>query len=204
MNIKAMKRESVGTGASHKDRRAENIPGVIYGKEEGSISVLLNEKEIREVLKTQGDSAIFDVTMEDGKKLQVYIKEVQRHSLKNQILHVSMQTLKAGQKLTVFVPVVLENTENVKIGVLEQALYEVSVETVADKVPEEYTVDAGSLEIGDTLTVADLEQLPDVEIVEETDTLIATVSAPRVEEEPEEEPEEDAADPEVIGEDKAK
>jgi len=111
-----------------------------------------------------------------------------------------MQTLKAGQKLTVFVPVVLENTENVKIGVLEQALYEVSVETVADKVPEEYTVDAGSLEIGDTLTVADLEQLPDVEIVEEPDTLIATVSAPRVEEEPEE----DAADPEVIGEDKAK
>ncbi|MBM6614676.1 50S ribosomal protein L25 [Desemzia sp. RIT804] len=197
MEIKAIKRNTVGTGSSNHDRREEKIPAVIYGRGIDSIPVLLDEKEITTILKTQGDSAIFDVAVEGGRTGQVYIKEVQRHSLKNQILHVSMQTLEAGQKLTVNVPVVLENTENIKVGILEQTLYEIAVETVADKVPDEFTVDAGSLEIGDTLTVADLGTLPDVEILEETDTLLATVSAPRVEEEPTEEA---AAEPEVIGE----
>lgn len=201
MDIKAIKRNTVGTGASNQDRREEKIPAVIYGRGEDSIPVLLEEKEIATILKTQGDSAIFNVAVEGGRTGQVYIKEVQRHSLKNQILHVSMQTLEAGQKLTVNVPVVLENTENVKIGVLEQTIYEVAVETVADKVPDEFTLDAGSLEIGDTLTVADLEKIPDVEILDDPETLVATVSAPRVEEVPEEGAEE--AQPEVIGEKEA-
>lgn len=201
MDIKAIKRNTVGTGASNQDRREDKIPAVIYGRGEDSIPVLLEEKEIATILKTQGDSAIFNVAVEGGRTGQVYIKEVQRHSLKNQILHVSMQTLEAGQKLTVNVPVVLENTENVKIGVLEQTIYEVAVETVADKVPDEFTLDAGSLEIGDTLTVADLEKIPDVEILDDPETLVATVSAPRVEEVPEEGAEE--AQPEVIGEKEA-
>lgn len=201
MEIKAIKRETLGTGASNHDRRAEKIPAVIYGRGEISIPVLLDEKDISTILKTQGDSAIFNIAVEGGRTGQVYIKEVQRHSLKNQIIHVSMQTLEAGQKLTVNVPVVLENTENVKIGVLEQTLYEVSVETVADKVPDEFTVDAGSLEIGDTLTVADLGTLPDVEILDDSEALVATVSAPRVEEVAEEGSED--AEPEVIGEKEA-
>lgn len=201
MDIKAIKRNTVGTGASNQDRREDKIPAVIYGRGEDSIPVLLEEKEIATILKTQGDSAIFNVAVEGGRTGQVYIKEVQRHSLKNQILHVSMQTLEAGQKLTVNVPVVLENTENVKIGVLEQTIYEVAVETVADKVPDEFTLDAGSLEIGDTLTVADLEKIPDVEILDDPETLVVTVSAPRVEEVPEEGAEE--AQPEVIGEKEA-
>lgn len=198
MDIKATKRNTLGTGASNQNRRDEKIPAVIYGRGESSIPVLLDEKDIATILKTQGDSAIFNVAVEGGRSGQVYIKEVQRHSLKNQIIHVSMQTLEAGQKLTVNVPVVLANTENVKIGVLEQTLYEVSVETVADKVPDEFTVDAGSLEIGDTLTVADLGSIPDVEILEDPEALVATVSAPRVEEVAEEGAED--AQPEVIGE----
>ncbi|MFL2100333.1 50S ribosomal protein L25 [Mycobacteroides abscessus] len=201
MEIKAIKRNTVGTGASNQDRRKDQIPAVIYGRGEYSIPVLLDEKDIATILKTQGDSAIFDVAVEGGRTGQVYIKEVQRHSLKNQILHVSMQTLKAGQKLTVNVPVVLENTENIKVGILEQAIYEVSVETVAEKVPDEFTVDAGSLEIGDTLTVADLDEIPDVEILEDPETLVATVSAPRTEEVAEEGAED--AQPEVIGETEA-
>lgn len=183
MEITVFKREEEGTGASNQYRRNEQVPGVIYGKGEETTSILFDERDIENVLKKLGDSAIFNIAFEDGSVKQVYIKEVQRHSLKRNILHVSLQTLKAGQKVTVAVPVTLENTDDIKVGILEQALYEVEVETLPSKVPNEYTLDAGKLEIGDTLTVADLESIPEVEILDEQDSLIATVSAPRTEEE---------------------
>lgn len=198
MEIKVFKREEEGTGASNQYRRDEKVPAVIYGKGEETTSVLFNEKDVDNLLKKLGDSAIFDVTFEDGTAKQVYIREVQRQSLKRNVLHLSLQTLKAGQKVTVSVPVTLENTEDIKIGVLEQALYEVEVETLPSKVPNEYTLDAGKLEIGDTLTVADLESIDEVEILDEQDSLIATVSAPRTEEELEST--DTSEDPEVIGE----
>lgn len=198
MEIKVFKREEEGTGASNQYRRNEQVPGVIYGKEEETASVLFNEKDVDNLLKKSGDSAIFNVAFEDGTMKQVYIKEVQRQSLKRNVLHLSLQTLKAGQKVTVTVPVTLENTEDIKIGVLEQALYEVEVETLPSKVPNEYALDAGKLEIGDTLTVADLENIDEVEILDEQDSLIATVSAPRTDEELEST--DTSAEPEVIGE----
>lgn len=199
MEIKVIKREKLGSGVSNQDRRNKQVPGAIYGKGETTTPVLFDEKDIEMVLKKLGDNAIFNVTVEGGDTNQVYIKEVQRAALKSQILHVSLQTLKAGQKVTVSVPVVLENTEAIKVGVLEQTLYEVEVETLPNKVPNEYTLDAGKLEIGDTLTVKDLEVLPEVEILDEAATLIVTVSAPRTDEEIEGTATE-AAEPEVIGE----
>ncbi len=182
MKVTVMKREDLGTGASARYRREEKIPGVIYGKGRETVPVLLNEREIEEVIRTLGRQAIFDIETPDGKTQQVFIKEVQKESLRDHLLHVSLQTIQAGQKITVEVPIILENTEEVKRGILDQPLYEVTIEATPSNVPTEFTLDVGELEIGDALNVSDLKSAEGVTIIDEPDTLIAQVLPPAAEE----------------------
>ncbi|UDE96328.1 50S ribosomal protein L25 [Carnobacterium viridans] len=162
-----------------------------------STAVLLDSKELDNVLKTLGKNAIFDVAVQDGETHQVIIKEIQNATLVNQILDVELQVIQKGEKLTVTVPINVLNAENVKRGIVSQTLNELEIETLPTNIPTEFTVDVSALEIGDALTVSDITVDKAITVLSDAEQSVVSVLPPSVEE-PETAVE--AVEPELIGE----
>lgn len=197
MKINATLRTEVGSSAANRDRREKKVTAVINGKGLESTPVLLNGKDLDNVLKTLGKNAIFDVAVPNGESHQVIIKEIQSATLVNQILDVELQVVKKGEKLVVTVPISVVNAENVKRGIVSQTLNELEIETLPTNIPTEFTVDAGELEIGDALTVSDIKVDKDITVLSDAEQSVVSVLPPSVEE-----PEntEEASEPSLVGE----
>lgn len=197
MKLTAQKRERVGSSASKKARVENKVPAVIYGKEFDATSVLVDRKQFEDLLRELGRNAVFNVDV-DGKETQVMIKNIDHSHIKPELYNVELQALKEGQTVTVEVTINLVGAENIKEGVFTQTLNELEIETVATDIPQEITVELGEMAIGDTLTVGELKVPAGVTVLTDAETTVAVLSAPSVEEETTDE----AAEPEVIGEEK--
>ena len=194
MKVNAELRSEIGTASAKRYRKEHNIPAVVYNKGGDATSILLNEKDFIEVLKTLGKNGIFDVVVEGEKPKQVIIKHYQSSAIKIQILDVELQAIE-----TVTVPIVLEGAEKVKLGMVSQTLNELEIETTPDNIPTEYTLDVSKLEIGDSLTVSDIKVDKSVTVFDEQDETVVIVAQPAALEE-ETTTTDEAAEPEVIGE----
>lgn len=198
MNLNAELRTTTGSNDSRKVRREGKIPTSLYGKEIEAVSLLVERKDFENLLKKEGSNAVFELVY-DGNTQKVWIKDFERAALKDEIYNLELEAISAGQKLTVDIPLRLLNAETVEEGIVELVQNTISVETSPDNIPNSFELDVTGLEIGDVRTIADLEVPADIEILDEMDATIVTVSAPV--EEPEETDEEvEVLEPEVIGE----
>lgn len=198
MSLKAEVRMQTGTSASKRDRREGKIPVSLYGKDHKAQSLLIDRREFEQILRSEGANAVFDVEVE-GQTQKVWIKDFEQAALQDIIYSVDLEAISANQTLEVEVPLYLVNEAAVKVGVVELVENTIMVETKPDSIPQSFELDVAELEIGDVLTVADLDVPADVTVIMEEDTTIVTVSAPT--EEPEEvDPDAEIAEPEVIGE----
>ncbi|MFZ2369197.1 MAG: 50S ribosomal protein L25 [Trichococcus flocculiformis] len=181
MKLQVEKREKVGSSAAKRARLDKKLTAVIYGKDVEATPVLLDAKEFDEVLKQLGKNAIFEVSMSDGKTMQVIVKDIQQAALKNQIQNVALQALTKGQKLTMTVAIHLVGSEDLKEGVLTQTLNELEIETDAAHVPTEFQIDVNEMNIGDTLTVADIKVDAGISVLTDPEAAVAILAAPATE-----------------------
>lgn len=196
MKLLAQKRERMGTSASKQARAANKVPAVIFGKEIESLPVLVDKKELDDLLRKLGRNAVFHISL-DGEETQVIIKNIDRSALKPEFYNVEMQALQAGQTVEVEVSINLVGGEDIAEGILSQTLNQVLIETLPAEIPSEITVSVAHLTIGDSVTVADLEIPKGVTVLSDAEETVATVSAPQ--EEVEVDPDAEVAEPEVIG-----
>ena len=204
-SIEAELRTETGKGAARKIRRDGLIPGVVYGRGNEPRSIKVDPLDIEKLLHS---NAIFDLTFvgEDGEEDEstVIIKDYQKDVIKEDLLHVDFQFISMDEKITVSVPMKLEGeAEGVRDGgVLQQLLRQIEIDALPAEIPEEITLDISELEVGESLSVSDLELPESVDLVTDKDEVIVTVVTPTelVEEEEEEEEEEEFLEPEVIGE----
>ena len=205
-SIEAELRTETGKGAARKIRRNGLIPGVVYGRGNEPRSIKVDPLDIEKLLQS---NAIFDLTLvgEDGDKAEdgatVIIKDYQKDVIRKNLLHVDFQFISMDEKITVSVPMHLEG-EAVGVrdgGVLQHLLREIEIDALPAEIPEEITIDISELEVGESLSVADLELPEGVDLVTNSDEVIVTVVTPtELVEEDEEEEEEEFLEPEVIGE----
>jgi len=202
-SIEAELRTETGKGAARKIRRNGLIPGVVYGRGNEPRSIKVDPQDIEKLLHS---NAIFDLTFvgEDGEESTVIIKDYQKDVIKQDLLHVDFQFISMDEKITVSVPMHLEG-EAVGVrdgGVLQQLLREIEIDTLPAEIPEEITIDISELDVGESLSVADLELPEGIDLITDSDEVIVTVVTPTelVEEDEETEEEEEFLEPEVIGE----
>ena len=208
VSFTAQARDTKGKGAARTLRARGQIPAVIYGHDHAPQSLALNARDLDKMLgHIQAESTVIEVTV-DGKTSKTLIREIQRHPIKRQILHVDFQALVAGEKVTVNIPIVLEGIpEGVKLegGVLDQTLRELEIECDPSDIPDHAELDVSAMVIGDSLHVSDIKLPANVRIVDDPETSVAVLAAPRavIEETPAAEAVEGAegvaAEPEVIG-----
>ena len=208
VSFSATARDAVGKGAARTLRSKGEIPAVIYGHGREPQALSLNARDLDKLLgHIQAESTVIEVSV-GGATSKTLIREIQRHPIRRQILHVDFQALVAGEKVTVSIPIVLQGIpEGVRLGggVLDQTLREIEIEVDPSSIPDHIEFDVTNLVIGDSVHVSDLKVPEGVEVLDDPETSVAVVAAPRavIEEtaavEAVEGAEGVAAEPEVIG-----
>ena len=199
--LKVSERAEFGSRVSRRLRREGFVLGIVYGGGRDAQPFQVPEREARTVLQEGG--ALIDIQFDGGKAIPVVIKDEQRHPLRGELLHLDLLEVKLDEAIQSDVPIELEGGEEAPGtkagGVLEHVGREITVEALPTEIPERITVDVSAMEINDTIQLSVVTPPPGVTFVvdESEEFTIATLSPPRIEEEPEPEVEEEA---ELVGE----
>jgi large subunit ribosomal protein L25 len=197
VKLEAQERETVGTTAAARLRREGFIPGVIYGRGKKPHAIAVPERELRAALSgSHGRHAILDVTLAGQKTSHASIlKDFQVDPIRGRITHFDLHEVRLDQPITAQVAIELVGeSPGVKVGgVLSALVREVSVEALPLEMPDRVELDISAAEIGATLRVADLVAPEGSKLLDDPDTVVVSVAAPRVEVE-EEVPEEELAE----------
>jgi large subunit ribosomal protein L25 len=191
IRLEVRKREHRGSADARRLRREGYIPGVLYGKGKESYSICVPERELRRVLTGSGGlHAILDVVLEGQEtKHASILKDYQQDPLRGRISHVDFHEVRLDRPIQASVTVQLigEPAGAKEGGVLSQVQREINVEALPMEIPEHLELDVSGMAIGDTLRLADLSALEGVTYLDDPDeTVLATVTLPTREVEPEE------------------
>src|SRR6266704_7049397 len=204
IKLTVKEREARGSADARRLRKEGFIPGVLYGKGKSSYAICVPERDLRRVLTGQGGlHAILDVVLEGQTTSHASIlKDFQQDPLRGHISHIDLQEVRLDQTIQASVTVQLVGEpEGVKEGgVLSQVQREINVEALPMEIPEHIDLDVSGMAIGDTLRLADLPEREGMKYLDNPEeTVLATVTLPtrEVEPEPEELPEGELPEGEV-------
>jgi large subunit ribosomal protein L25 len=191
IKLQVKEREGRGSGDARRLRKAGFIPGVLYGKGKGSYAICVPERDLRRVLTGQGGlHAILDVVLEGQKTTHASIlKDYQQDPIRGHISHIDLQEVPLDEPIQAQVAVQLtgEPVGTKEGGVLSQVQREINVEALPMEIPEHLELDVSGMAIGDTLRLADLPPMEGVTYLDNPEeTVLATVTLPTREVEPEE------------------
>ncbi|MEA3076410.1 MAG: large subunit ribosomal protein [Actinomycetota bacterium] len=151
-----------GTRASKRLRREGKIPAVVYGHGSDPIAIAVDARDLRHALNTDaGVNALVNLSIE-GNSLLTMARVLQRHPVRQTVTHVDFQIVNRDEVVTADVAISLvgEATDiHNNDGVVEQALFSLSVHAKPGAIPPHIEVDISALKIGDAIRVGDV-QLP--------------------------------------------
>src|SRR5688572_77482 len=137
-----------GSRASGRLRAEGKVPGTVYGLQKDPASVSVVWRDLRHVLTGEaGLNALIDLEISGSTEL-VIVKEMQRHPVRRDVLHVDFLRVSRDQEITVEVPVVLhgEATEVLTHdGQVDQALYHLAISAKPADIPNEIGIDISGL-----------------------------------------------------------
>jgi large subunit ribosomal protein L25 len=193
-------REERGSRATRRLRRAGFVPGVLYGAtHDETVSFKVGDRDLRRILID--GSALIDVEIGGEKSVPAILKDRQLHPVRDEVMHVDFLEVNLSEKIHASVSIELEGGDEApgvkEGGVLDHATREVEIEALPTDIPEQIVVDVSALEIGATLTLAEVTAPDGVAFVHENleEITVASVVLPTKVEEPEIE-----AETEVVGE----
>jgi large subunit ribosomal protein L25 len=193
-------RDAEGSRAARRLRRSGRVPGVLYGGDGGAVSFDADARELRLALAARG--AVLDLSVDGAKPTPVVLKEAQRHPVRGETIHVDLLRVRLDEAIHAVVPLELTGVEDApgvkQGGVLEQITRELNVEALPTEIPESIVHAVGEMEIGETIVLSAVRAPQGVTLLDQLEeTVVATLSPPRLQAEVEEEIE---AETELVGE----
>ncbi|MEF9943680.1 MAG: 50S ribosomal protein L25/general stress protein Ctc [Burkholderiaceae bacterium] len=170
MNVIATTRQTQGTSASRRLRRADKVPGIIYGGATAATSIELDHNPLFHALRKEKFHASI-LTMElDGKEELVLLRSFQMHAYKPQVLHIDFQRVAADKPVHMRVPlhfVGQEESPAVKLshGLVSHVKSEVEIACLPRDLPEFVTVDLSELKANESVRATDLKLPTGVSVV---------------------------------------
>ena len=187
-NLQVATRSDTGKGAARSLRRTGKVPGVIYGHHRQPEALAIDSGALNKVLiGISAGTTVLDVVVDGRPAVKALIREIQRDSVRpGEILHLDLYEVKADERVTLSVPIHLigipDGVRNFG-GVLDHVLRELEIEVLPADIPEHVELDVTALTIGHSLFVRDVK-IEKAEILNDPDTPVCTVVAPRTEEAP--------------------
>jgi large subunit ribosomal protein L25 len=197
--LKVAGREPSGSRGTRRLRREGLVPGIVYGGGEDPLPFQVDARELRQALAHAG--AVLDLSVDGSGATPVVLKELARHPVNGHTLHIDLLRVRLDQVIQSTVVLELTGSEDApgvkEGGVLEQVTRELTIEALPTEIPDTLQHDVSGLQIGDTVTLATVSAPSGVTLVDDPETVIATLTPPRLQLEDENEIEEET---EVVGE----
>jgi len=182
VELAAQSRSGNGKGEARALRRQNRVPAIAYGTDLDPTPISVDQLELYHALHTDaGSNAILALDVA-GETHLALAREIQRHPVRRDVLHVDFVTVSRNVKVAVDVPIHLEGVDDApgtqEGGVISQELYALPIEVLPLEVPDSITLDVSTMVVGDTVRVEDLTVPSGVEITVDLDTTVATCVVP--------------------------
>jgi large subunit ribosomal protein L25 len=183
--LAAQARSGAGKGIARAARRAGQVPAVIYGNNEETVLITVDDRELRKTISRPGFFIhLMDIDI-DGAKHRVLPRDTQLHPVTDAPLHVDFLRYNPNRKLTVEVPVTFLNEDDCpglrEGGMLNIVRHAIEIQCTADAMPEGFEIDLSGLVVGDSIHASALALTAGVELtITDRDFTIATIAAPTV------------------------
>ncbi len=206
--LHAEKREELTKGQLKSKRRENKIPAIVYGEKQTPIPLFVERRQFEKVIRTSlGENVIIHLEIDKTNEVTtspktVMIKEIQRDPPTHNLLHIDFQQILLTKKIEVSVPLqIVGEAIGVKNGgIFGQQLWELKVRCLPKQIPQVITVDVSNLEISKSLLVKDIDVPKEIDILQNLEQVVATVTpAPVVTEEVVAPLAAEVTEPEVIG-----
>jgi len=181
-------RKNVGKNASHRLREQGYVPAVIYGSSMNTLPLEIGYKEVEEFIRSYGVSGLIGLNV-GGTSYTVFVKDIQRDSVTGKVMHIDFQQVSHNEKIHVSVPVILKGKTLIERGgsIIQQQLRDLEVECSAGNIPKALEFDISNFKPGDTLKVADMEFGQEISIIQDPQSIIASIAFAKENREDEEE-----------------
>jgi large subunit ribosomal protein L25 len=177
-----------GSRAARRLRRSGRVPGVVYGGGGEAMSFDADARELR--LALAGSGAVLDLSVDGKAATPVVLKEAHRDPVRGETVHVDLLRVRLDEAIGAVVPLELTGLEDApgvkEGGVLEQITRELNVEALPTAIPESISHDIGEMQIGETIALSALATPEGVTLLDDPETVLATLSPPRLQTEEEE------------------
>ncbi len=182
ITLHAEPRSDLGKGASGRLRRTGRVPAVMYGYEVEPTSLSIDALELYHALHTEAGTNVL-IRLEMGGDTHLTVaRDLQRHPVRGETLHVDFIAVDRNVSIQVEVPVHLVGDDDLAPdnGVLNQVLYTVPIMVKPLDTPNYLELDVTGMAIGDVRRVEDLAAaLPEgAEFVVDGDETVVTINAP--------------------------
>lgn len=161
------------------------IPAVLYGREVEPMDLSINYLDFSRAYKAAGESTLIEITPEGKKPVNVLIQDVAVHPLTGRFIHIDFYQVNMKEEIETDVPLeFVGESEAVKAlsGVLVRSLEEVKIKCLPNNLPHALEVDLSKLAtFDDAIKIADIKLPEGVQMLDDVETIIATVAPPRSE-----------------------
>jgi large subunit ribosomal protein L25 len=173
-----------GSRSARRLRRDGLVPGVIYGGDGGPEHFAVDARILRNTLAHSG--AILEVTIDGGSGVPVLVKDLQRHPVRGDAVHVDLLRVNMSEKIQTTVHLELTGAEeapgSVEGGVLNQEARELHIEALPGDIPDAITFDVSKMEMNATAMLSELTPPDGVTFLDDPEeTVLATITPPTLE-----------------------
>jgi large subunit ribosomal protein L25 len=197
--LSVARREPAGSRAARRLRRTGCIPGVVYGVGAEPVPFQVDVRELRLALAHSG--AVMNLSVDGQAPAPVVVKELTRHPVSGAALHIDLLRVRLDKPIQATVALELAGAEDApgakEGGVLEHITREVTVEALPNDIPDVIEHDVSEMQINDTVILEAVRAPAKVTILGDPETVVATLTPPRLQVDEEPEIEEET---EVVGE----
>jgi len=183
LSLKAETRQRTGSGVLKKMRREGSLPSVVYGKGSENMNIKVDTKTLTDMLAhSSSTSILIDLEIDGGAPQTAFLQSTQRNALSGELVHADFLAVTKGMKISATIPVEVHG-EPVGVksgGIIEQLIRDLEITCSPKDLPERIDANIEHLEVGDSLTIGDLDIPEGVEVHLAADVLVAIVNESRV------------------------
>jgi large subunit ribosomal protein L25 len=176
--LSASIREGRTRSSPKQVREKGEVPGVVYGKQMGSMAISVDAKELKSILSSvTGRNTLISMNVNGGKQT-VMVKSLQMDPLHHHIQHVDFQQVTENSKIRTVVPIQLIGTPRgvAAGGVIQHDLRSAEIECLPSQIPDAIKINVSEMEIGDALSVSDLNLPEGVKVLDHPHTTVVGVA----------------------------
>ena len=183
-DLHAEARTGTGKGAARQVRRENYVPGIVYGGDNDPLPIKLPYNDLIRKLKAGRFLAtLFNLKVDGHEDVRVICRAVERDVVKDLPTHVDFMRLRRTSRINLDIPVEFVGEEECvglkRGGVLTVVRSQVELVVTAGDIPEKITLDISEAQIGDTLTISDIDLPKGTRpTITDRDFVIANIQAP--------------------------